>query len=348
VSPDANAASSLPAAKRYDELMDRRAFLHLVQGSASVIVASNLLGAFPFSTVAQTNGVKALLSTKSRPQVALTMDDPNSYFESRMPWREANKRILGALEARKLSAALFVCGKRVDQPEAKGLVSEWDDAGHLICNHSYSHLMFTDPAVSYDEFAADFLRDEPIIAPYRQRTRLFRYPFLKEGDTIEKRDRFRSLLKQHAYKVGHVTIDSSDWYVDQRIRERMEKDPHANLDPYCDYLVAHLLDRATFYRKLSLDLLGREIPHTLLVHYSYMNALFLPTILEAFNRAGWDWINANRAYEDPVFQRAPQTLPAGESLLWALAKETGNFNGLLRYPGEDDRYEKPKMDALGL
>jgi peptidoglycan/xylan/chitin deacetylase (PgdA/CDA1 family) len=328
--------------------MDRRVFLRLVQQSAAAFAASNLLEAFPLFLAAQTNAVKAAFSTKGRPQVALTMDDPNVYFESSMPWREANKRILGALEARKLNAALFVCGKRVDQPEARGLVSDWDDAGHLICNHSYSHLMFTDPGVSYSEFAADFLRNEPIIAPYRQRTTLFRYPFLKEGDTAEKRDRFRNLLKEHQYRVGHVTIDASDWYVNQRMQERIEKDPGANLDPYRDYLVAHLLDRAAFYRKLSLDVLGHDTPHTLLIHYSFMNALFLPAVLDAFNQAGWDWIDASRAYEDPVFQRAPQTLPAGESLVWALAKETGKFDGLLRYPGEDDRYEKQKMDALGL
>jgi hypothetical protein len=41
-------------------------------------------------------------------------------------------------------------------------------------------------------------------------------------------------------------------------------------------------------------------------------------------------------------------VPAGESLLWALAKETGKFDSLLRYPGEDDVYEKPKLDRLGL
>jgi peptidoglycan-N-acetylglucosamine deacetylase len=345
---DANAASSIHAAKGYDELMDRRAFLRLTQHSAVAFAASNLLEAFSLCSAPQANAAKAPFSTNVRPRVALTMDDPSAYFESRMPWREANKRILGALEARKLSAALFVCGMRVDRPEAKGLVAEWDDASHLICNHSYSHLMFTDPAISYSEFAADFLRNEPIIASYRQRRRLFRYPFLKEGDTAEKRDRFRSLLKERGYRIGQVTIDSSDWYVDQRIRERMEKDPHANLDPYCDYLVAHLLDRAAFYRQLSLDVLGREIPHTLLIHYSFMNALFLPIVLDAFDQAGWEWIDASRAYEDPVFQRAPQILPAGESLVWALAKETGKFDGLLRYPGEDGEYEKPKMDALGL
>jgi hypothetical protein len=44
----------------------------------------------------------------------------------------------------------------------------------------------------------------------------------------------------------------------------------------------------------------------------------------------------------------PKTVPAGESLLWALAKETGKFESLLRYPGEDDVYEKPKLDRLGV
>jgi len=70
--------------------------------------------------------------------------------------------------------------------------------------------------------------------------------------------------------------------------------------------------------------------------------------MNAFEAAGWQWINASLAFEDPVFRSQPQTLPAGESLVWALAKETGQFGDRLRYPGEDDVYERPKMDALGL
>ena len=276
------------------------------------------------------------------------MDDPNATFEARMTWHEANKRILAALKTHEVKAALFVCGKRVDPPETSGLIAEWDDAGHLICNHSYSHLMFNDSAITFDRYAADFIHNEPVIAPYRHRAQLFRYPFLKEGDTAEKRDRFRALLKERNYKIGHVTVDASDWYVDARMRERMQKDPQVKLDPYRDYLVAHLLDRAAFYRQLSIDVLGREIPHTLLIHYSYMNALFLPDVLHAFEQAGWKWIDVDRAYQDPFFQREPQILPAGESLVWALAKESGKFDSRLRYPGEDGDYEKSKMDALGL
>jgi hypothetical protein len=201
---------------------------------------------------------------------------------------------------------------------------------------------------TYEEFAADFLRDEPIIAPYRNRTQLFRYPFLKEGDTAEKRDRFRALLKEHGYRVGHVTLDTSDWYVNDRMEQRLQQVPGTRVEPYGEYLVAHLLDRASYYRQLALDVLGHEVRHTLLVHYSMINALFLQEVMAAFEKSGWEWIDADHAYEDPVFRREPQTLPAGESLIWALAAETGKFKGRLRWPGEDDTYEKPKMDALGL
>jgi len=67
-----------------------------------------------------------------------------------------------------------------------------------------------------------------------------------------------------------------------------------------------------------------------------------------FVERGWKPIDAVHAYEDPVYDLQPKTLPAGESLIWALAKESGKFDKELRYPGEDDIYENPKMDALGL
>lgn len=287
--------------------------------------------------------------TKSgRPQVAITMDDPSVDIGPFLTWQEANRRLLACFAQRKLNVALFICGMRVDRPEGQKLLSEWDKAGHLLCNHSYSHLSFNGPKVTYERFAADFTRNEPVILPYSHRTPLFRYPALKEGDTTEKRDGFRALLKEHGYRNGYVTIDASDWYVDDRMQARLTKDSNAAKEPYRDYLVAHLLDRATFYRQLALDTLGHEIPHTLLVHYRPLEALFLADVMSAFERAGWEWISADKAFEDPVFLREPQTLPAGESLVWALAEESGRFKNRLRYPGEDDVYENPKMNALGL
>ena len=84
------------------------------------------------------------------------------------------------------------------------------------------------------------------------------------------------------------------------------------------------------------------------MHFNPLNAFVLLEVMNAFEAAGWQWVDASLAFEDPSFRSEPQTLPAGESLVWALAKETGRFEDRLRYPGEDDVYEKPKMDALGL
>jgi peptidoglycan/xylan/chitin deacetylase (PgdA/CDA1 family) len=278
-----------------------------------------------------------------RPQVSLTIDDPD--VACTLPWRQANRRLLDALDSRHLKATLFVCGRRVADPEGGRLIGEWDEAGHGIGSHSYSHLTFL-RRTSYEDFAADFLRNEPMVAPYRNRVRLFRYPLLKEGDTADKRDRFRTLLRANDYRVGHVTIDGSDWYVNQRWIERRRTRGATGPERYSDFLLTHLVDRATYYRQLMREVVGHDVPHTLLVHYHELMAVSLNELLGGFERAGWEWVNADRAFAHPVYQRTPETLPAGESLAWALAAESGRTG--LRWPGEDSAYEAPTLDALGL
>jgi len=330
--------------------MNRRRFLHLLEGAAVGTIGAQLASGSGSGVLLADPKSKRLAqqANSGRPQVAITMDDPSVDIGPFMTWQEANRRLLECFAQHRLKVALFVCGMRVDRPEGRKLLSDWDKEGHLLCNHSYSHLNFNGAKVTYERFASDFARNEPIILPYSHQTPLFRYPLLKEGDTAEKRDGFRALLKEHGYWNGYVTIDGSDWYVDDRMQARLTKDSNATKEPYRDYLISHLLDRATFYRQLALDTLGHEIRHTLLVHYRPLEALFLADVMSAFERAGWEWINADIAFKDPVFLREPQTLPSGESLAWALAAESGRFKNQLRYPGEDDVYEKPKMDALGL
>jgi peptidoglycan-N-acetylglucosamine deacetylase len=330
--------------------MNRRRFLHLLEAAAVGTIGTHLASYTHTRELLADSKSKRLpqQANSGRPQVAITMDDPSVDIGPFMTWHEANRRLLDIFAQRRLKVALFVCGMRVDQPDGQKLLSDWEKEGHLIGNHSYSHLNFNGAKVTYERFVSDFARNEPILQPYSHRTNLFRYPGLKEGDTVEKRDGFRALLKSRGYRNGGVTIDTSDWYVDQRMRERLTKDSSAPREPYRDYLISHLLDRANFYRQLALDTLGHEIRHTILLHYRPIEALFLGDVMSAFEKGGWEWTNAEQAFDDPVFLREPQTLPAGESLVWALAAESGQFKDRLRYPGEDDVYEKPKMDALGL
>lgn len=59
-------------------------------------------------------------------------------------------------------------------------------------------------------------------------------------------------------------------------------------------------------------------------------------------------MDAEDAYRDEIFKKQPSNIPAGEGLIWALAKTSGNFDRLLRYPAEGSRYEQDEMDGLGL
>lgn len=287
--------------------------------------------------------------TKTPSQVAITMDDLdlNGSDTPKLTLDERNAAILKALrEHSGLKAALFVCGMRVDNDKGKNHLSAWDKEGHIIANHSYSHLYY--PNNAFEKYAQDILRGEAVIKDFPHFQKIFRFPYLKEGDTVAKRDQMRAFLKAQGYRMGYVTIDTSEWAIDERLRKRLKQQPDADLTAYRKFYLDHIWDRTIFYDNLARKVLGRSVKHTLLIHHNLLSALFLNDALRMFDRQGWKLINAKEAYTDPIFSAEPDIAPAGESIVWALAKETGKFDDILRYPGEDGSYETAKMDKLGL
>lgn len=284
---------------------------------------------------------------RTRPEVAFTFDDPKTQSGAPLSAQEVNERICAALAKHRVNAVLFVCGMRVDSREGRDLVSAWDRAGHLVANHSYSHLNLE--KVTLEEFQADLVKNEPLIAASPHLTRLFRYPFFKEGDTAEKRDGMRAFLTERGYRIGRATIDASDWAISARLESRLNAGSTAvATEGYRDFFLQHIWERAGYYHSLSQQVVTRPVRHTVLLHHNVLNALFLDDLIAMFVARGWRPVDAEYAYADPIYDRQPRCLPAGESLIWGLAKETGRFESRLRYPGEDDVYENPKMDALRL
>ncbi len=307
------------------------------------ITRRHLLGSLLMGAVHRTRAAPAQDAA-----VAITIDDLDVDADDTplMNLEQRNAAILATLRRHRLRAALFVCGMRVDNPAGRRHVRDWGDAGHLVCNHTYSHVPYS--RTSFEAFSVDTLRCERLIQDVPNFRRLFRFPALKEGATRTQRDRMRSFLREHSYRMGSVTIDTSDWAIDERLRKRLAAQPHADVAPYRAFLLEHIWQRATFYDGLASHLLGRPIKHTLLIHHKLLTALFLEDLLRMFTSRGWRLVDADDAFRDPVFERQPNIVPAGESLVWALAKETGLFETLLRYPGEDSRYEEPRMNELGL
>jgi hypothetical protein len=84
------------------------------------------------------------------------------------------------------------------------------------------------------------------------------------------------------------------------------------------------------------------------MHFNLLNGLFLGDLIEMFRSKGWQLIDAEAAFTDSVFRAEPKILPAGESVVWALAKEKYPAAKSLRYPAEDGEYEMARMNKLGL
>lgn len=280
------------------------------------------------------------------PRFAVTIDDFRFDAGPLMEGAARHRALLDTLGAVGVQAAGLVTGKHVDDAAAAGHLGSWAEAGHAIGNHTYSHAYYGGSGPG--DLGADIDRAVPLLSIHATARPWFRFPYLAEGRTAEFRDRMRADLRQRGLSNAHVTIDASDWYVNQRLLERLKAAPGADVAPYGDYLVKHLLDRARFYDGLAREVLGYSPPHTLLIHHNLTTALFLPRIMAAFRDAGWTAIDADTAFAHPVYRSQPEIAPAAHSLIWQLAKADGRFEDRLRSPGEDGPYEKPAMDALGL
>ena len=285
-------------------------------------------------------------SIHAQPAISFTFDDGTMQDRGDFKFEDWNNMLLNSLDDANIKAVFFVKTKDKSGDKGQYLINSWNDKGHKIANHSYSHPNFNSNKNSAAKFKEELIKADSLISKYSNYTKLFRFPYLKEGKGQEKIDSIRNIMKEQGYQNGYVTIDASDWYIDSRLRKRLKEDPKADLEGFKNYYLQHLLERASFYENLSFELRGQHINHTLLLHHNLAAALFLDDLIDMFKSKGWKIVSANDAYTDSIYNETP--FYAGESLIWSLAKDSGNFEEKLRYPAEDSRYEKDKMDQLGL
>ena len=277
--------------------------------------------------------------------IGLTFDD--GLDPARNPKAEQlNARILSALEQQQLHAIVFPALSHIGGPQGIALIEQWAAAGHGVGNHTATHRSLSSSKVTLSSFIADVQRADEALHHLDTWLPMLRFPYLKEGDTAAKRDGMREWMREHGYKSAPVSIDTSDGYYNQRylaLRAAGRSEPVKRLQR--EY-VRHLLERADYYDNLARQVIGRSPAHVMLLHTNALNAAALPEVIEAFRTRGWHFVAARTAFDDPLYAMLPMTLPAGESIIWALARERG-VDGL-RYPAEDVAYERPQLKRLGL
>ena len=199
-----------------------------------------------------------------------------------------------------------------------GILRRWLDAGLELGNHGYSHLDLH--RVPPEIWKADVVRGEPetrkLLEASGGRLRFFRHPFLHAGMSVGVQTEMEEFLRSRGYTVAPVTIDNSEWIYgraysyaynanDEELKQRIGR----------DYL-RYMLDVVSFYEGQSEAIVGRAIPHVLLVHAYALNADWLDELLTEIEGRGYRWISLDEALEDPVYGRATDGWTGRGGITW--------------------------------
>ena len=260
--------------------------------------------------------------------VAITIDDgPQLNDTPLLTPSQRNKALLDALAKHGAKATLFVTvNNGANRPEGLALARAWGEAGHTLGNHTITHLNLHNEKVTLQQYQQEILDCDALIRQLPGYQKWFRFTYLREGNTPEKRDGMRAFLKEQGYRNAYVTLDTSDWRLNQKLVEMLQRDINADITPIKRAYLSHVWQRAEAYRDLSRRLQGRDIPQVLLLHHNLINALWLDDVLMMLTQKGWTFTTPVAAFSDPVYQLQPELSVSGQSLLIAMARSLGLWN----------------------
>ncbi len=192
-------------------------------------------------------------------------------------------------------------------PAYRNILNEWIHAGHFLANHTYSHLNLSE--VMALDYINDIERNMVLLTEFpHQDKKYFRYPFLDEGDSQQKRLAVREYLFSQQYQIVPATIYIEEYRWNNTFTHCILYNDQAGLKLLKNNLIKHALeslDLACGYAKLLFD---RNIKHILLLHETLFNAYLLADILSALRQAGVKFISLNEALSDEIYQLNPGVL----------------------------------------
>jgi peptidoglycan/xylan/chitin deacetylase (PgdA/CDA1 family) len=203
----------------------------------------------------------------------------------------------------------------------------WIDSGNPLGNHTYSHLSLT--RNSAEDFEQDMLRNEPVLellSPPKARSdwHWLRYPFLHEGDTLEKRRAVREFLRVNGYRVAQTTLDWEDYLWNSAHARCLDRADTASIQWLRSSYLSEAERWIRLQRGFSKQVWGRDINHVVLLHLGSFSAAILPDLFALFDREGFDIVTLEAAQADPAYQSDPDVAaPNGGTLTELMMQAKG-------------------------
>ena len=241
-------------------------------------------------------------------KVAITFDDLplNGDLPLGVTRVEIARQTLAVLKMRQVPAVYgFVNAKKLEgNGDAAEALKVWA-ASESVGNHTYAHMdLNANPA---EAFEREVNENEPVLelATKGADWHWFRYPFLREGDTVEKRRAVRAYLQAHQYRIAQVTLDWEDYLWNSAYARCVAKGDATAFA----WLRSSYLSTASAYldsgRELANLVYGHDISHVLLLHLGAFSSTILPDALDLLEKKGFRLVTLEEAESDAAYAADP-------------------------------------------
>jgi peptidoglycan-N-acetylglucosamine deacetylase len=273
-------------------------------------------------------------ATAEAREIALSFDDAPIEDSPIMAGEVRTQKLIETLKTAGVAQAVFFATPKdytaSDQRRLRALAN----AGHLIANHTRTHPNLRD--MTPDAYLAEVADADRLLRNLPNFRAWFRFPFLSEGETREKRDAVRAGLSRMGYAQGYVTVDNYDFYINNLANDAKSQGKPIDDNALRDLYVETIMQSVEFYDAIAVKTLERSPRHVLLLHENDVAALYVGDLVAALREAGWTIITPDEAYADPIAKIEPDTLFLGQGRVAAIARTKGMKGGDLVHEREDD------------
>jgi len=269
-------------------------------------------------------------------EIAFTIDDAPRSAGGLYTGEERTRVLIKNLKKAKVEDVwFFVNTKRIDENTKKRLLA-YTEAGFHLANHSHSH--YWPYKVDLKTYLDDIGSAERILRGFPNVVKFYRYPFLNEGRTREKRDAIRHYLKERGYRNGYVTVDNYEWYMDSLLQQAIQEKRKVDWSRLKAVYLETMFEVIEFYDAMARQILGRSPRHVLLLHENDISARFIGDLVRYLRDRGWQIISPAKAYQDPIADMVPDVLFNNQGRVAAIAHSRGWKPSELVHKSEDTTY----------
>ncbi len=261
-------------------------------------------------------------------KVALTFDDLplNGTLPIGKKHSDFARDTINVLKKHRIPASYgFINATQLERnPDGAKALQIWVAGGHPLANHTYNHLDFTKNSV--EDFQREILRNEPALellmsATGKHNWRWFRYPFLHEGDTLEKRRAVRTFLANSGYRIAQTTLDYEDYLWNSAHARCWQKKDEQSIAWLRDSYRTAVRDFTRFQVKNSRAVFGRDINHVMLLHLGSFSSHILPELFRILDEEGFEIVTLEEAQSDAAYDYDPDFAEARGGTLIELAMQ---------------------------